>query len=850
MDLGAELGRVHTPGAFGSALKQRLAGRSSRNLEKALKDQHLADQRPASGGRPRRLSGVTAGKSVLSEVLSGQRLPKPDLLTALLRLMQATDQEHAAWHTALRRVAAPGHRGTQRVRDASPRLLGVHKAITIAGVTGDIPPYVPRDADLAPDARESGRPGLRALIAEAQREGRFVLLVGTSSVGKTRSAYEAVTALLPDWALIQPRTDGNDLTQLVAAPNPRTVLWLDEVQRYFTDSSGLTADTVRAILAGKEPILIIATMWPDRYERYTTPPPHDRADEPDLYRREREVLDLADVVRIEARWTDTEMARARQAAPDNPWIRFATEAGSGFSPPQILAAAPQVEARWHDADPYAAAVMVAAVDATRLGFQSPLPAEMLQAAAEGYCDGPVRATAQPDWFATALAYATTKLHGAVSALEPVAGPGMGTHTGYTVTDYLLQHTEPQRRRSPVPDSLWHAVLTHSRDRTDLERLGNHADQRGRRKIGTQFLRLRADSGDIIALSLLVERGDPHALDTLRELAPHNDQAATQLANRLVRDSGDGALDELRILADANQAAADLLPHLLARRSETDPAALTVLRTIAAAGNEQAYVVLTQVAIRRDDVDEITELRALSPHSDYAAGQFVRLLLARGNDAALSEVHALAAHNQAARQTLADLRRQPATTDQTSTRHQNIRFHRSSYAADVRGVTDPGDANATRSRSFAEVVGDLIALQLIRADTLAHVDPDDRDALLDAVIAELRPRTLRDSQARTTLAQLLLARGGRAAMGELISLAATHVPAALLLVEFYAGRVPPGGTTQLDGLRGEVVAGTPHAVAALFEAYAGDDQRYLQHLRIHGLDANGFPERACPDVEPN
>ena len=55
------------------------------------------------------------------------------------------------------------------------------------------------------DAAESG---VRAKVAAAAERGGFVLLVGGSSVGKTRCAVEAVRALLPDWWLVHPAGPG------------------------------------------------------------------------------------------------------------------------------------------------------------------------------------------------------------------------------------------------------------------------------------------------------------------------------------------------------------------------------------------------------------------------------------------------------------------------------------------------------------------------------------------------------------------------------------------------------------------------------------------------------------------
>ena len=133
-----------------------------------------------------------------------------------------------------------------RVSQADPRRLGVHAAISVPGVPDEVPPeYVPRDAD-------DGEFGVRAKIAAAAERAGFVLLVGGSSVGKTRNAFEAVTALLPDWWLVHPAGPG-EVAALAAAPAPRTVVWLDELQRYLDGEHGLTGGVVRALLNAPGP---------------------------------------------------------------------------------------------------------------------------------------------------------------------------------------------------------------------------------------------------------------------------------------------------------------------------------------------------------------------------------------------------------------------------------------------------------------------------------------------------------------------------------------------------------------------------------------------------------------------
>ena len=198
----------------------------------------------------------------------------------------------------------------------------------------------------------------------------------------------------------------------------------------------------------------------------------------DLHARERQVLDLADVVRIAPAFSPGEQDRARAAADRDPRLAVALEA-AGYGLTQTLAAAPQLVARWEDAQtasPYAWAVLTAALDAARLGARTPLTAEFLRAAAVDYCTSQQQAEAPDDWFEQALAYATTKLHGA--ALSP-AGAGMGQIIGYAVADYLIQHATRERRHARVPASTWDAALSHIRDLDDTARLAWEASSAGR-----------------------------------------------------------------------------------------------------------------------------------------------------------------------------------------------------------------------------------------------------------------------------------------------------------------------------------------------------------------------------------
>ena len=429
----------------------------------------------------------------------------------------SADPERLVMLPVRRERAEPAYRAMLRVGEADPRRLGVHAAISVPGVPDEVlPEYVPRDADAAEF-------GVRAKVAAAAQRGGFVLLVGGSSVGKTRCAAEAVTALLPDWWLVHPSGSG-EVAALAQAPSPRMVVWLDELQRYLDGEHALTASVVRALLDAPHPVVIIATLWPDWYAAYTTLPPPGN---PDLHAREREVLELAAAIRIGPEFSAAEHDRAAAAAARDPRLRVALEA-TGYGLTQTLAAAPQLVARWQDAmtaHPYAWAVLTAALDATRLGARAPLSTDLLRAAAPGYCTSQQQAEAPGNWFEQALDYATSRLHGAAAALSPT-GASMGQVAGYIAADYLIQYASRERRSARAPASTWDAILSHVHDPTDAARLADSASRRLLYQYALPLYRHATDAGDAYGeyaahrlAEVLIQRGDlDEAAQILRVLA--------------------------------------------------------------------------------------------------------------------------------------------------------------------------------------------------------------------------------------------------------------------------------------------------------------------------------------------
>ena len=563
---------------------------------------------------------------------------------------------------------------------------------------------------------------MRARVAAAAQRGGFVLLVGGSSVGKTRRAAETIRALLADWWLVHP-ADPGEVAILASAPQARTVVWLDELQRYLDGEHGLTGGVVRALLGACGPVVIIGTLWPDRYAAYTAVPVPGSADP---RAREREVLELASVIRISGEFSRAEKDRARAAAARDPRLQVALGA-AGYGLTQTLAAAPQLVARWEDAraaDPYAWAVLTAALDAARLGARAPLSVEFLRAAAAGYCTSAQQAEAPGNWFEQALAYATARLNGAAAALAP-AGTGMGQIAGYTVADYLLQHASRERRSARVPASTWDAILSHIRDPADAERLADSARGRLLYRYAISLYRTAADAGDKSAagrlMDLLAEHGD---LEGLRARADAGDEYAAFRLAGLLAEHGD--LDELRARADAgDKYAAFRLAGLLAEHGDLDDAT-QILRPLADAGDKYAARRLMDLLADRGDLDE---LRARADAGDkYAAFRLAGLLADRGDLAdAMQILRPLAdAGDESAAGRLAGLLADHGDLDELRARADAGDKYAARRLMDL--LADHGDLDELRARTDA---GDEYAAGRLAGLLADHGDLDELRARTDA-----------------------------------------------------------------------------------------------------------------------
>ena len=507
----------------------------------------------------------------------------------------------------------------------------------MAGVSDSAPPaYVLRDIDTAEF-------GLRARLRSAAVRNGFVLLVGGSSVGKTRSAVEAIKEVLADWWLIHPAGPA-EVAALAAAPPSRTVVWLDELQRYLGGKKGLAAGTIRALLNAPGPLVLVGTLWPDQYSAYAALPAAERDDR---HARKREVLDLADTVRIGEEFSASEQGRAREVGKRDGRIAAALNT-SGWRLAQALAAAPELVAHWDDAkvaEPYAWAVLTAALDAACLGIHAPLAADLLRAVAPGYLTSRQRALAPADWFDNALAYATRALRGAAAALDPVSAK-MGRVAGYTPADYLVQHVTWERPRTRIPASTWEALVAATLDRDDTLRLAGSADCLLRYSYAIPLYRRLYDAGETAAgewlVQLLADRGDADGLRALAEAG--NGQAARWLDLVTDRDPGgvvgrlvdSGNADGLRKLAVGNRYATERLAFLLAERGEIADL-VQVLEGRADDGDRDARTQLFYLLLEYRDFDRLRALAADGFIRGWDLISLVDLFVDLGNQDRLREL---------------------------------------------------------------------------------------------------------------------------------------------------------------------------------------------------------------------
>jgi tetratricopeptide (TPR) repeat protein len=377
---------------------------------------------------PLSLAGATAGAAAI--VASGgvardrYRRRQARRREQILRVHHGSAAALADWRPPkVREITDPVRLGTHRAAEPGPGL---------AAGTAESPAYIPRDLDAE----------LRELLAA----GGFVLLVGDSTAGKTRMAFEAMHATLPDHTLIAP----DDLAAIPAAisqaaDEPWCVLWLDDLER-FLGPGGITGADVGRLTGSAQHRVIVGTVRAAEQARLTA----DLRDDDRAWqglRDVREVLDQARQIRIARLFTTSELERAR-ARDWDPRIAEAIQHADSYGIAEYLAAGPMLLREWEDARnsetgtlARGAAIVAAAVDIRRAGYISPIPRHLLDKTHGYYLDGPERARGPGEPLAEAWAWVTAQRSGATGLLTPVGDDQV------EVFDYLTDTA--QRRSGPL-----------------------------------------------------------------------------------------------------------------------------------------------------------------------------------------------------------------------------------------------------------------------------------------------------------------------------------------------------------------------------------------------------------------
>ncbi|MFE7309242.1 hypothetical protein ACFU8A_32685 [Streptomyces sp. NPDC057546] len=593
------------------------------------------------------------GRTTVSKALSPSGgVPSADTVTALAGVLKLPVGELLE----LRRIAA------EETGTASADLSGPGRPI------GQWDPHELEVHPAGPGKSSSGADGVRALPGYARREhdqvlanavtaaaaGRsgIVVLVGTSSTGKTRACWEAVQPLAEKaWRLWHPfdPTRAEAALEDLHRVGPRTVVWLNEAQHYLGDRKfgERIAAAVRQLLLDEErgPVLVLGTLWPEYAHDYTAPP---KPGEDDPYSLVRELM-AGHTVSVPDTFDAAALATATALAEqgDTLLADALTRSRNGGRITQDLAGAPELLRRYEQPRQAASrALLEAAMDARRLGMGLHLPQAFLTDAAPDYLSDHDYDQLTDDWAEQAYAELAEQVHGKQAPLRRTTSrpsrrpPTPTTDAGTTLppppgpvlllADYLEQHGRTTRRRLCPPASFWYAAHTHLTHPDDLNNLTKAAKDRHRLQWSHHLLQRAADHGDNSALARLAEmrekagdqdgaedfyqqaadHGDTNALTALAEMREKaGDQDGAETLARQAADHGDtDALARLALTREeaGDQDGAETLARQAADHGDTDALARLAL-TREEAGDQDGAETLARQAADHGDTDALARL---------------------------------------------------------------------------------------------------------------------------------------------------------------------------------------------------------------------------------------------------
>ena len=482
------------------------------------------------------------------------------------------------------------------VRESDPLELGVHRAPISDG--NAVPRYVQRDIDEE----------LRRQMKGAAEQGGMVLIIGDSTAGKSRAAYEAMQTSMPSHRIFAPDNAADVRKGVVALLSgaDRFVIWLDDLDRYVSEE-GLTVSMLRYLL--RKRVAIVSTMRSERYNRLhnlasTSLDDHGYA----IARIGDDILNLVEPLLLPRLWSRSELDRASGAGDER--LDTALDHSDTYGLAEYMAAGPLLTRELRIASeggghPRGAAIVTAAIDLTRAGLPEGVESDMLREAHIPYLQAAGGALLEPETIDDALKWATARRFGVTGFLLP-----SGSANGYRVFDYLVDTAE--RSSTEVPQHVWDSVIAAVRDNdTRTYAVAAAASGHGRGDITESMLSDLAERGNSRAAYLLgtylqSEERDSDARAWFQKAAEAGQiEAFVHVGLSLARSSDlEGAEIWFRRGADeGNLHAMTHLGVILRERGETKEAE-TLLRQ--AAGEEEGLVSLGQLLAADGRVQEAEE----------------------------------------------------------------------------------------------------------------------------------------------------------------------------------------------------------------------------------------------------
>ncbi|MEU3034717.1 tetratricopeptide repeat protein [Streptomyces griseoaurantiacus] len=565
------------------------------------------------------------GRTTVSQAFqTGGPVPSAQTVAALAQALKLPSEELLALQRDAARGGVDERPGPGRlIAEWDPHDLEVHpaghsKAVDGSDVPGTrpLPGYVRRDHDRVLDE------AVRDVVAG---RSRIVVLVGSSSTGKTRACWEAVQPLAEKgWRLWHPfdPTRAEAALEDLHRVQPRTVVWLNEAQHYLghREAGERIAAALQTLLTAPErgPVLVLGTLWPEYDTRYTALPSSEGQDP---HSRTRELLS-GRPLSVPETFDAQALATAKALAYDGD--RLLTDAlsrvGADGRLAQDLAGVPELLHRYERATPAARAVLEAAMDARRLGVGLHLPQAFLADAASDYLTDNEYDQLTEDWAEQAFAELAKPVHGKQAPLHntrprprrrppspslPADSPRPATvGSMLRLADYLEQHGRTTRSPLCPPASFWHAAYTHLTHPDDLDNLVEAAEDRHRLQWAHHLRCRAADHGSISALCVLAgmreDVGDREEAENLYQRAADLGDTDVLFHLAVLREGSSdrgGADDLVRQAADHGNIG--VLYDLAELREEAgDRGGAEVLARLAA--DHGSVSVLCRVAMLREE----------------------------------------------------------------------------------------------------------------------------------------------------------------------------------------------------------------------------------------------------------